>query len=140
MTINVPDYRKLRLSDVPGAPNWLGNVFSNLNLFGEQIQSLFATGTDISLIQGQKYTSTFTTPSNYATGGFQQIKFNYNGNGSPNCFQIGNIAKGDGTLILSPVTVTSASFNQNTSPPQILVNYVAGLAASTKYTLTVVAY
>lgn len=140
MAVKIPAFRKLMMSTDPNAPNWMGGLYSNLNLFGEQIQSLFVSGGTINLVQGQKFSTTFTTASDYTTNNtFQTISFRYNGAGKPDCFIIGNISRDDGVLITTSPTITSATLNQNTSPAQVVVNYISGLADSTKYTVMILA-
>ena len=137
--VSVPVYRKLRTEIVPDAHPWVADIFSNLNLFGEQIQAIFIAGTDIHLVQGQKFYTTFTTQPDYVSNNnFTTIKFAYTGNGRPDCFLIGNISVADtNALITTSPVITSAFLSQNTSPPTVNINYISGLKNSTKYNITI---
>jgi len=90
-------------------------------------------------IQGQKFTTTFTTITGYTSGSFQPITFNYVNQGQPNCLVIGNIYRDDGVRILTPVAITDWSLNINKSPANVNINYIAGLAANVTYHITVLA-
>lgn len=135
----LPVFKRFTISDTPNAPNWLESVYGPLNLFCEQtVQTLNKNLTFGGNVQGQKFSVALTTPSDYATGGFQPISFSYTGGGQPNCCLVGQISRQDGTRILSPVVVTDWLMNINTSPYTVNINYIAGLAASTKYNVTLV--
>ena len=132
----LPVFRRFTMQDTPNAPNWLGNITNPLNLFCETTVQTLNKNLQFGInVQGQKYSTTFITPSGYATGDFNTIQFTYNGGGQPNCVLIGSIAKSDGTLILSPVSITNWGLDINVSPYQVRIGYVAGLAASTKYNI-----
>ena len=131
---NVPVFRKLRTSIVPNAPDWVADMFSNLNLFSEQVSGVFAQGSNLALIQGMTNEQTFTTPSTYATGGFTPLQFAYTERGRPTCFLIGNIIRTDGTPILNNRSL-NAYFVPG-SPGQVYVTYVTGLLPLVTYTLT----
>lgn len=135
-----PVFRRFSISDYPTADSWVETMFSPLNVFCEQTVSNLTKNLSIGQnVQGQKFSTSFTTPSDYATGGFTKITFQYTGGGTPNCFLIGSISRTDGTAILTPVTITSAFSNINVSPLQVTINYIAGLAADTKYNITLLA-
>lgn len=135
--MTLPVFRRFIPSDIPNAPNWMQIILTPLNIFCEQVVATLNKNLVIGEnVQGQKYSTSFTTPAGYATGDFQRLSFNYTGGGQPTCITLGSITRDDGTLILSPVTVTSWSMNINTIPSQVQINYIAGLAASTKYNIT----
>lgn len=129
-----PTFRRFTMSDFPAAPNWMENLFGPLNVFCEQtVNSLNKNLTIGQNVQGKKFTVTFTTTANYTTGDFLPIKFQYDSTNIPTCCILGNIAKTDGSKILTATSITNWSFNQNVSPAQVSIGYIAGLAASTKY-------
>ena len=135
----LPVFRRFTVSDYPTAPEWASQMFNPLNLFCEgTIQSLNKGLVLGQNIQGQKFTTSFTTLSGYAAGDFTTISFAYTGSGQPDCLLIGNISKADGSTILLPVSITSWYLNINVSPYQLTVKYVAGLVANTKYNITFV--
>lgn len=131
----LPVFRRFTLQDIPNAPNWIEQILTPLNLFCETTVS--ALNQNISIgqnVQGMKYSVSFTTPADYVTGGFNPITFNYIGGGQPNCLLIGSIS--NSSPILTSVSVTDWNLNINVSPFRVQVNYIAGLAASTKYNVT----
>lgn len=130
----LPVFRRFAVGDYPTAPNWLGNMFQSLNTFSETtVQTLNKNLTIGQNVQGQKYSTSITTPSDYLTGGFQTITLSYTGGGQPNCCIVGNITATDGTAILFPVTITSWYLNINRTPFQVVINYIAGLDPSMTY-------
>ncbi len=139
MSVKLPVYRKFRLANIPDAQPWVNDMYSNLNLFGEQIESAFKNGTDINMVQGAKFSTTFTTSATYNTGDFQNILFKYSGAGTPDCFLIGNISRQDGQVILIPPVITNVFLNNNLNPPVVTVGYIAGLSNSTTYNITILA-
>jgi len=136
--MSLPVFRRFSQADVPTAPNWIGNVFGPLNTFCEQVvQSLNKNLTIGQNVQGMKYTTSFTTLSSYSTT-FTPITFQYTGGGQPNCCLIGQITRSDGVVITAPAMITNWYLNINTAPYTVTINYIAGLAASTKYNVTFV--
>lgn len=134
----LPTFRRFNIADYPTADSWLDDLFDPLNLFCEQTVS--ALNKNLSLngnVQGMKYSATFTTPSTYATGGFNNIVFNYTGGGQPNCAIVGQISRSDGAKILTPVTITDWALNLNTTPYQVNIRYIAGLDAATQYSINI---
>lgn len=133
----LPLFRRLNKEDIPNAPNWISDIINPLNTFQEQTLALLNGQLSIGQnVQGQKFTSSFTTPSTYATGAFTPIKFLYIGGGQPSCLMIGQITRTDGTAITTPVSITGWTLNINTSPYQAYITYIAGLSASTQYSGT----
>lgn len=133
----LPTFRRFTQQDVPTAPNWINTVFNPLNIFCEQVVQILNKNLTIGEnVQGAKFTTSFTTLSNYSSGGFTPITFTYNNGGQPNCCLIGQIANSDGTLITSPVSVTSWYLNLNTNPATVTINYIGGLTANNTYSIT----
>jgi len=134
----LPIFRRFSQADIPSAPNWIANVFGPLNTFCEQtVQALNKNLVIGENVQGAKYNIEFTTLSSYATT-FTPITFRYIGGGRPNCCMIGQISKVDGSTITTTASISDWYLNVNTSPYTIIVNYIAGLTASTKYNITLV--
>jgi hypothetical protein len=136
----LPVFRRFSTADIPTAPNWINNILNPLNVFCETtVQSLnknLVIGTNV---QGQKYTTTFTTLATYAVGDFTPITFQYTGGGQPNCLLLGNITRADGAAILLPVMVSNWMLNLNTNPFTLTVKYIAGLDPSVKYNVVFLA-
>lgn len=136
MALKIPVFRKLRVKAETADKEWLIDLYSNLNLFGEQVAGLFKSGANIGMIQGQKFSTTITTD---AAGAFTPITFSYTGSGIPDCFVIGNISRPDGGAI-SATSITAASLNSNTNPATVLISGIAGLSPSVIYNLTVAVF
>lgn len=135
----LPVFRRFTQQDVPTAPNWIANVFGPLNLFCEQtVQTLNKNLTIGDNVQGQKFSTTFTTLGLYLSGKFTPITFQYTGGGQPTACLIGRIARTDGTLILTTPMVSSWFVNLNTNPYTITINYIAGLDINTQYSVNLV--
>lgn len=128
-----PDFRRVLRDDIPDAPNWVDPIIGAYNIFMEQSYSLFNKNLSIGdNVTGKIVSITFTTPSDYLTGGFNNLRFSWEFSKVVDTITIGKIEKYSGGTILSPVTVTSWS-QPNSST--VTVSYIAGLAASTKYTV-----
>lgn len=128
-----PDFRRVLRDDIPDAPNWVDPIISAYNIFMEQSYSLFNGNLSITdNITGKIVTTTFTTPSDYLTGGFSTIKFTWTFPKSVETITVGKIEKYSGGVILNPVSVTGWS---QPSANSVSVSYIAGLTANTKYTV-----
>lgn len=136
MALKIPVFRKLRVNADTSDKMWVVDMYSVLNLFGEQVAGLFKTGADITMIQGQKFSTTITTDS---SANFTPIVFNYDGNGEPNCFIIGSLTRSDGGPLVAS-SITAAKFNRDTNPPTVEISGIAGLSASVNYNLTVAVF
>ena len=139
--MGLPVFRRFSQADVPTAPNWINNILAPLNVFCEgTVSNLNKNLTIGANVQGQKYSTSFTTAADYTTANtFPSITFVYTSNGQPNCLLIGSLTRNDGTLITTPYSITSWQANINVNPIQITVFFIAGLADSTGYTVTLVA-
>ena len=129
----LPVFMRLSSRDTPTAPNWMEIVYSKLNLVLEGTITSLGNLTIGENVQGMKYTTTFTTLSDYTSGGFIPILFNYTGVGQPSCLVIGRVV---GVTPLNPISINSWALNTARLPSQVSVNYIAGLSNSTKYTIT----
>ena len=138
--MTVPVFRRFSQADVPTAPNWLGTIFSPLNVFCEQTVQLFNKGLVIGQnVQGMKFSTVYTAPFSYLSSNvFTPITFQYTGGGQPNCCMIGNISRVDGLPIQVAVGITSWLLNQNTNPYTVTINFIAGLSDNIKYNITFV--
>ncbi len=134
----LPVFRRFSIQDIPDAPDWITTILDPLNLFCETTVSALNKNITIGAnLQGQVYSTSFTTLAGYATGDFTRISFTYNSNGQPKTCILSKITRDDGTLMLNPVSIAAGwTLNINTNPAQVQVNYIAGLAASTKYNVT----
>jgi hypothetical protein len=131
----LPVFTRFTIGDIPKAPEWVGYVFQKLNLFCEQtVATLNRNLTFGENVQGQKYTVTINTPADYATGGFSRVTLAYTGGGVPTCCIVGRVS--GASTIITPVMVSDWSFNQNVNPGTVNIGYIAGLAASERYEIS----
>ena len=137
----LPVFRRFSVQEVPDAPEWIEQVFNPLNLFCETTVATLNKGLTFGEnVQGQIYSTSFTTSATYNTGDFPTITFNYTGGGQPlNCV-IGRIQKTDGVKIITSVMVSDWNLNLNKSPAEVTINYIAGLENSKKYNVTFSVY
>ena len=136
----LPVFKRFTIQDIPKAPEWVDNIFSPLNLFCEgTVNALNKNLVFGQNVQGQKFSTQFTTLPTYNSGNFTPITLQYTGGGVPTCLLIGNIATTNATLITSPSSVTSWSVNINVNPINIQIAYISGLSNSTQYKLTLLA-
>lgn len=128
---------KIQAGDIPGAADWF-NIFLNLyNLQNEQYYNL--SNGNISApdnIAEQMTTVSVSTPSNYSSGGFNTISFpcTFSSVKVPQVCVVGQTVNQSGAVITSAVVVAKWAFSQPNNA--ITINYIAGLAASSKYTMT----
>lgn len=119
--------------DYQEAPNWFGRFLQPLNQFIEQ--SVQVLSRNVSLgdnIQARTFTTSYTTDAAYATGTFEPIRFSWGGTSFPAAVFVTNITRDDNTTQLTSVGTPTWRFNDGS----VVVTYVPGLAASTKYSLT----
>ena len=135
------DYRRIAIKDLKGAPDYIAVMLNPLNLFMEQSTALInGRLTFGSNVSGMVYTVSFTTPSTYATGGFNAFSFNFTGKARPSACLIGSITQTSpaGTILTSPGV--QWSFNNAVNPPQVNITYVSGLAANQTYSITLIVF
>jgi len=134
----LPVFRRYSIADMPTAPNWVNNLLNPLNVFSDGvIQSLgnLSIGENV---QGMKYKTSFFTPTDYSSGGFTPINFAYTGKGTPTCILIGHLMPTDGTVNISPFSITQQTINLNVKPIQITIAYIAGLNTNVTYEVSFV--
>jgi hypothetical protein len=132
----IPTFSRFTISDIPKAPDWIGYVFQKLNLFCEQTVATLTRNLSIGEnVQGQKFTFTVSTPSDYATGGFNRVTLQYTGGGQPTCAVVGRIVDSTGDVILTSPVVTNWQLNLNVNPSTVVIDYISGLAADRRYTI-----
>lgn len=136
-----PVFRRFTIADYPQAPTWLSLFFSALNIVLDQIVALFSKNLTVGdNVRGSWYTVSFTTPAGYAGGDFGAISYSYSGGGIPTSLSIASISDSTGTAILTPVSVAAGwRVDKNSAPYRIIVDYIAGLQPSTRYTVTLLA-
>lgn len=121
--------------DIPNAPEWIDALINPLNTFMEEVY--FALDRDLELetnVKGAIRTITFTTRSDYstanpATNGWIIQKINDPIGRKPECVAIGQVTDKDSfSVVTDPV-----SCNWDYLNGVVRINYIAGLADSTKY-------
>ena len=128
-----PILRRLLVEDYQDAPPWFGRLISVLNSFMEQV--VLVLNKNVSFgenIQARKFSTSFTTDATYATGTFTNIGFSWISRELPLVTLIASIRHDDRTQFLGSVgTPTWTYINGN-----IVVSYIPGLVAGSKYSIT----
>lgn len=130
-----PDFRRFSLEDIdPTKSGWIERLITPLNIFLEQTYSLFNSNLTVGdNINGRLIQTTFSTPSDYSTGGFTTFLIPWNKTVNANIVTLGYI-KPSANLLSVITEPTSVQWNQiNTA--NIRIDYITGLADSTKYTV-----
>jgi hypothetical protein len=135
------DYRRIAIEDMKGAPDWVSVIINPVNLYMEQSSALInGRLTFGSNASGMFNTTTFTTPANYDTGGFNAYSFNFTGKVRPSACLIGSITQTSPVGNIITPTSVQWTYNNSVSPTQVNINYVAGLQAGYTYSLTLVVF
>lgn len=139
--MSLPDYRRINIEDIKGAPSWMIPVVNSYNTFCESVVRLLNKGLVVGQnVSGMVFKASFTTSSTYTTGTWVPIRFNWAGALSiaPAACFIGAISQTTpAATVVDPVSL-DWSFDNSVSPSQVVINYVAGLKNSTKYSVTFV--
>ena len=130
----LPSIKRLVREDIPNAPEWIGQVIDPLNTFMEEVY--YALDRDLTInqnIRGTIKTITLTTKSTYGnapkTDNWDIQKITDPIGVKPEVVALGSVVNKDSfATITDPVYVSWDWYNS-----QIRINYIAGLAASTKY-------
>lgn len=130
----LPEYRRLNTEDLKG-DNWRGPLTTNMNTFNEGVYNVLNKQLSIgSNVNGMMFSGfAFTTRAAYATGDFVPIKFNYTGAAAPQNCLLGSIDQTEPAAIILAATSLIWSYNNNVAPPQVSINYIAGLLPLTTY-------
>lgn len=134
-----PELRRFAVSDIDlKTQAGTEKLLAGLNLFMEQVHSLFAGNLTIGdNVNGKFLTSSFTTLSTYVSGGdFNSFTFPWNSLTAPQAVVIGYLRKDNSTEILKNPTSVHWTMTSSTS---LRIDFIAGLAASTKYNVTLLA-
>lgn len=128
----LPNVKQVRREDLgANVPSWIDGLLSVLNSFMESIYTL--VNGNISLtdnINCRIFNYTFTTKSDYSTGGFDAILVSVKLNSKINgviVFAVNNLSD------TSAVSLTAKSAEWDEQPNACRIKYIAGLANSTKY-------
>lgn len=135
------DYRRIAIEDMKGAPDWVSVIINPVNLFMEQSSALtngrLTFGSNVS---GMVNVSSFTTPPDYLTGGFNSFSFNFTGKARPNACLIGSITQTSPVANIINATSVQWTYNNSVNPTQVNINYVAGLQPAAQYSITLVVF
>jgi len=127
-----PIFSRMSREDYQEAPAWFGRFLIPLQQFMEQTQALFTKNIALGEnIQARQYTTNFTTAAGYATGTFENITFSWSGSSLPNAVLITSITHADGTPFLGSTGTPQWRYDGG-----VVITYVPGLAAGTKYSIT----
>lgn len=130
----LPNVKQIRLEDLGAkVPEWVSNLLTPLNSFMESVYTILNKNISFDNLNCKVFKYTFTTDSGYTGGTWSNITF-----------QSGIIGKTTGVILLSAVNMTntssvsllSKSIEWTEQENNIVVKYIAGLANSTKYNIT----
>lgn len=128
--------RRINVEDLPGAPNWVPTLINPINLTQEDLVSFFDGRITIGdNVNGMLYSTSFSTPADYLTGGFNSFAWNYTGKFQPKNVLIGSIVCTKPVEDIIVPTSVYWTYNNGVSPNQVRVKYVAGLKASQTYSI-----
>ena len=140
--MKAPAYTLVDMSNLQNAPkgpdgtlNWLEALVTPFNTAVAGTR-LALTGNLTGPEQGlfDHVTTTFTTPSDYASGGFScVIPWALAQKRAPNSVVLANIAPPSGVLTTA---VTLNGWTYSSQSGQVSITYITGLAADTTYTAT----
>ena len=128
-------FRRVKMEDLKGAPQWVSPLLTSLNLFMEQCTNIINGQLTVgSNINGMTNSQALTVPSGYPTK-FNTFSFQYTGKSQPTTCVIGAITDQSGATITSPTSI-QWYYNSNVTPPAVTITYVAGLTAGHTYNIT----
>jgi hypothetical protein len=107
-------------------------LLNAFNAFCDQTSSLLSSNIDVEQNTVERIASVvFTTPADYATGGFPVLRVAWP---FKTAVRIVNLGKLSGPVrILTPVSLIEWAYTANVSGGQVTIGYIAGLAPSTSY-------
>lgn len=132
----LPTIRKILKEDLKEAPDWVERMLYPLNTFMETV--FYALKNDITFsenIRSAIKTFSFTTKSTYGTApksdNWIPIKFANPLKVTPTGVLLMRLKADDGSIITDPITI-----HWDFTAGELTIGYVTGLAASKKYSLT----
>ena len=132
-----PILKRLLVEDYLGAPPWFGRLLQILNQFMEQTARVLNKNVSFGdNIQARTFSTSFQTPTGYATGSFDTLTFSWSGTALPVACLITNITHQDGTPFLTSVGTPQWRYGEGA----VRVEYVAGLVAGAKYNISLLAF
>lgn len=131
----LPTVKGIRREDLgQDLPEWIENLLTPLSNFMESVYNAFNKNiTFKENIACNLFTIEFTTSSTYTTGTFEKLYFNTTLKGSLNGCIVINCQNLTDQYALNTLGI-SPSFSDLS--PRISINYISGLANSTKYKVT----
>lgn len=130
----LPNVKQVRREDLgANVPSWIDNLLSVINSFMESIYTLL--NKNISLtdnVNCKIFEYTFTTKSDYSTGGFDAIDVTVKLNNKISgvlVFTVNNLSD------TSALSITAKTAEWEPRPDMCRIKYIAGLANSTKYSV-----
>lgn len=124
-----PELKRFNEGDYPNAPSWFSEFLGVLNRFMEQVVLIMSKNITIGdNVTGRYFETTFKTQADYATGGFSRIFISWPFPVKPNTVLIAQISAA--STILTPVSVQWIYGSRG-----LTITYIAGLTASTDYTV-----
>lgn len=128
----LPNVKQVRREDLGDkAPSWVDNLLSVINSFMESVYTILSGNLSLTdNINCRIFSYVFTTKSDYTTGGFDAIKISIELNNKINgvlVFAVNNLSD------TSAISLTAKTIEWEEQPKICKINYISGLANSTKY-------
>lgn len=130
----LPEFKRVSREDLKDAPDWVEGLIGPLNSFMDSVtRGLNKNITFQENIRGAIKDLEFTTSSTYNTGTFTPVTFTYGGGAlRPQGVVILQLRQENGAIIKTAISLSWSESNGSIS-----IDYVAGLANSTRYFLRV---
>ena len=133
--------QRINTEDIPGAPAWVGNLISQINMFIQSVNSSLAGNLQIpGNVTGQISKLSFTTNSNYSTSSastFTPISYRSTLPYQTRVLLLGqiNIVSFQAQVITNTITISDWSDSNGV----VSINFITGLLPNTKYNMTILA-
>lgn len=132
--MELPKFKRIDRSALKDAPDWVDQLLRPLNSFMSTVFSTLDRGITFGdNIRSMSKTLSFTTPSDYATGGWDRMVFQNELRAAPFCVTIASIRDNADD---DPVLLDSVSVHWTPDPDGIKIRRIAGLQPDTSYTVT----
>lgn len=130
----LPSVRRIDRSSLKEAPSWIEALLTPLNSFMQSVYALLDGGLTIGAnVQGQFRSIGFTTPADYASGGFERLVISNPLRNPATCVIIAKISEATSA---DPLLTSATSVQWSPDPDGVKIRYVAGLQADTRYSAT----
>lgn len=135
--MKAPIPNRLLVEDFQDAPSWLGRIFSVFNRFQEQTVAVLDGSVSFGEnILARRFSTSYTTSGTYTAGDFDSVAFSWTSTELPVALLLTKVQHADGTAFLGSVGTPQWVYSSG----NIVISYIPGLANSTKYNFTFLAF